>query len=211
MKRGGKNLIKVTSVILVLFVISCLPAFSEGLWSGKLDDGAKHNSKVLAEFNLKNVPDKIEIGFTSEQFPNGLTVHDEVSSKKSVVLTPSTWGKNVSTTDVRAYYQIISKTPVTVYISASPLKKEDDSSVKLGWGIKDVNDKPTLSSSLNIADTDKIKERSLYFIHTPTGENGAIGIAGYEDFEIEVKGENYINAPVGNYYGYIYLSIESRA
>ena len=55
-----------------------------------------------------------------------------------------------------------------------------------------------------------VKEHNLDFVHAPTGENGSIGIAGYADFEIEVKGENYVNVPVGNYYAYIYLSIVSR-
>ena len=208
MKNRERNSIRKLLILMLLFVFS-FPLFADNTWKGTLD-GLEHNAEVLAEFDLNTVPDRVEIGFTDQEFPNGLTLYDDVESKKAVILTPLEWGENVSTTSVRAYYQIISKTAISVFVSAGPLVNENDSSVKLAWSVKDIEGHPTLDSSLNISTTDSIKEHNLDFVHAPTGENGSIGIAGYADFEIEVKGENYVNVPVGNYYAYIYLSIVSR-
>lgn len=218
-----KRVFSITFLILIcFFLLAAVPADGTGTWatapSGGEIDGISSYASVLAEFDLNDISEYINVGFTTDTLSEKLSITDEISPATFVYLTDSDGNGEAINDDVKFYYQIVSKTPISVYVDASgPMISTDENGNivdKLGWDITSKNSAVEFSR-LNIHDTDTDKEpKRIGFTHSPKGEDGSIGIAGYVNAEIKTnndEGHTYLDKVPGDYFGYVYLRVVAEA
>ena len=204
-------------LILLIIMISMPLSAADGLYQTDKGD-LSGSADVLASFDLNDIEDNINIGFTSG-LAGTLKIGQDVTPLKSRYFSPEEWGENnPEISGIQIYYQIVSADTVTLTVSvAGPLLHESiavtdyslnalsekikgtDEDYKLGWDIRFSDD----TSTITIKENDDVKQREL---HTHYPQDG-IGQAGYWDIRIDAMDTTYMKKAEGNYYGYIYLTI----